>query len=77
MWCHHRWSEKENPQRPADDSQVEGGEALCCMTEFARVTSPPSLDFRKRILRNLVEGTWERPGILLVNSIGNVDKNVW
>jgi len=68
--------DRENLQRQADDSQVEGVATLCCMIEFAGVTrSLMLLDLSGRMLRNVVEDTWERPDILTVSSSDNADIN--
>ena len=70
--------DKESLRRQADDSQVEGVAALCCMIRIGCVTRGPTLiDLCGRMLRSVVEGTWVRPDIPPANSADNVDKNKW
>jgi hypothetical protein len=68
--------DKENLQRQADGSQVEDVATLSCMTEFAGVTRGLMLlDLSGRMLRNVVEDTWERPDIPTASSSDNADMN--
>jgi hypothetical protein len=69
-------------QRPGYDWQIEDAAAPYCMTTPADVTQRllccVLADLRhqlSRMLHNVDEGTWEHPGIPMVNSIGNMDNN--
>ena len=79
MSCYLRWAvgDKENRRRPAGESQVEVVAALCCTKKFGWVVgSLALLGVLCKILRNLVEGTWEHLRIPQATSTHNVHRNI-